>query len=1040
MIEQKIIVDVEHSCDIIDLGKQGEHKARKVIFDLSKLFETYGEGTATIVLKRTEFDSPYAVLIETNEQNEIEWIITNTDTHKAGTGFCEVRYYVGESLAKSTVYKTHVRHSIHSTLTQVKTPMQDIIDKLSEAAKTILDKFSDIVELADKTEKASKDAEVYKEDSFEFSEVSRTYSELAEAYTNHPPIISDHDTWLVWNGKEYIDTGLPTRGEPVDPIIIRAYVEAYLKENPPHVEEIDPTVPEWAKKPNKPSYNVSEITDAVDIETLEDVEATINQNIDRVEEIANSAYDLADEAETIAKGKSRARVFETIQLMEQWIVQHKTELQIGDNFYIVAKDVPDYWWDGTRVQELETQKVDLTNYYNKTQIDAMLLEAGKVKSVNGKTGEVTLSAEDVGALPDTTKIPTKTSDLVNDEDFAKRSELPSVPYKLSQLESDTTHRTVTDTEKATWNAKSNFDGDYNSLSNKPSIPTDYLTEEDLGDVNVVAIGSDTPMGENKQLWIDPNSEDATIVPEIKDDEISEIDTWSSKKISEENSILSESITEIYDVYLDVEPFYYDGYDIDIEKEKEMVGAYLDANGKMQSINNENFVARFYPVTVGKAYRLIGRSNNTTTASVVLAFNRTDTVSFGDSSDEIITTGTTSNTNYDVEFTPTKNGYVIHCGSFLSANAIKCKEIGRYDSGRIHNLEANADKADKLEESAFYDYAKEVQFSIADNLYIGGTTIKTLNNSHIYYVPIKKGDSVRVIYDNYQHYSEAYTAVAFSKSIPVLNGTVIPLVPCTTEKTNIDYTYTSESDGYICVSESVAWRNAELHIFSITKRLKKYDIKPLKIQIFGDSISDNTWGDKKTWVNHIADYLPMYDCTIQNNAIGGKAIGHEGDNQGIWDLVVTNGIAEADADVIVILAGTNDFNGNRTMGTWGDSNKWTEYGSLQAIIEKLTTDTNAKVIFCTAPQRWNSSDQARTEHNEFGEPLNNNGYSLRELVEVHKSICEKYGIDVVDLYKTLGWNRYNVARFTTDGLHPNDTGDLWICRRICSEIKLQLCSE
>lgn len=36
---------------------------------------------------------------------------------------------------------------------------------------------------------------------------------------------------------------------------------------------------------------------------------------------------------------------------------------------------------------------------------------------------------------------------------------------------DTTHRFVTDTEKATWNAKSNFSGNYNDLTNKPTIPT-----------------------------------------------------------------------------------------------------------------------------------------------------------------------------------------------------------------------------------------------------------------------------------------------------------------------------------------------------------------------------------------------------------------------------------------------------------------------------------------------------------------------------------------------------------------------------------------
>lgn len=42
---------------------------------------------------------------------------------------------------------------------------------------------------------------------------------------------------------------------------------------------------------------------------------------------------------------------------------------------------------------------------------------GAVNSVNGKTGDVVLNAEDVGALPDTTVIPTSTSQLTNDSNF-----------------------------------------------------------------------------------------------------------------------------------------------------------------------------------------------------------------------------------------------------------------------------------------------------------------------------------------------------------------------------------------------------------------------------------------------------------------------------------------------------------------------------------------------------------------------------------------------------------------------------------------------
>lgn len=47
--------------------------------------------------------------------------------------------------------------------------------------------------------------------------------------------------------------------------------------------------------------------------------------------------------------------------------------------------------------------------------------SGAVESVNGKTGAVTLSASDVGALPDNTSIPSKTSDLTNDSNFVADS-------------------------------------------------------------------------------------------------------------------------------------------------------------------------------------------------------------------------------------------------------------------------------------------------------------------------------------------------------------------------------------------------------------------------------------------------------------------------------------------------------------------------------------------------------------------------------------------------------------------------------------------
>jgi hypothetical protein len=45
-----------------------------------------------------------------------------------------------------------------------------------------------------------------------------------------------------------------------------------------------------------------------------------------------------------------------------------------------------------------------------------------------------------------------------------------IPTALSELSDDADHRLVTDTEKASWDAKSDFSGDYNDLKNKPTIP------------------------------------------------------------------------------------------------------------------------------------------------------------------------------------------------------------------------------------------------------------------------------------------------------------------------------------------------------------------------------------------------------------------------------------------------------------------------------------------------------------------------------------------------------------------------------------------
>ena len=138
-------------------------------------------------------------------------------------------------------------------------------------------------------------------------------------------------------------------------------------------------------------------------------------------------------------------------------------------------------------------------------------------------------------LKDKPTIPTTTSQLANNSGFITSAD---VPNELADLSEDTSHRTVTDTEKATWNAKSNFSGDYNDLKNKPNIPSldGYATElwvsQEIGKIDIPSLD-----GYATETYVDNKVKDInvpTALSELKDDAThrlvtdTEKNTWNNK--------------------------------------------------------------------------------------------------------------------------------------------------------------------------------------------------------------------------------------------------------------------------------------------------------------------------------------------------------------------------------------------------------------------------------------------------------------------------------------------------------------------------------
>lgn len=118
----------------LSLGRQGENLARQVVFDLSAWEAEYGPGTAELIHQRPGDASPYPVAA-VREGSTLVWTLTATDTAVASSygsdGRCELRWYVGETLAKSKTWRTWVESALSTpSETAPPEPEQGWVDQI----------------------------------------------------------------------------------------------------------------------------------------------------------------------------------------------------------------------------------------------------------------------------------------------------------------------------------------------------------------------------------------------------------------------------------------------------------------------------------------------------------------------------------------------------------------------------------------------------------------------------------------------------------------------------------------------------------------------------------------------------------------------------------------------------------------------------------------------------------------------------------------------------------------------------------------------
>ena len=214
------------------------------------------------------------------------------------------------------------------------------------------------------------------------------------------------------------------------------------------------------------------------------------------------------------------------------------------------------------------------------------------------------------------------------------------------------------------------------------------------------------------------------------------------------------------------------------------------------------------------------------------------------------------------------------------------------------------------------------------------------------------------------------------------------------------------------------------------------IENTKINFLGDSITEGvgTSAPEKRYVDIVA---ARTGALCRNYGISGTRIARQRrptvDNPS-FDLDFCQRAEEmdADADVVVVFGGTNDFgHGDAPFGAMTDRTRDTFCGAMHVLCQTLLTRfPRSEIVFILPLHRLN-------ENNPCGDNKPAPVATLKEYVDAMREILAYYSIPALDLY-VAGRMQPAVPiileMYRPDGLHPSDAGNALIAERLMSFLR------
>ncbi|ENZ5506355.1 TPA: SGNH/GDSL hydrolase family protein, partial [Klebsiella pneumoniae] len=161
-------------------------------------------------------------------------------------------------------------------------------------------------------------------------------------------------------------------------------------------------------------------------------------------------------------------------------------------------------------------------------------------------------------------------------------------------------------------------------------------------------------------------------------------------------------------------------------------------------------------------------------------------------------------------------------------------------------------------------------------------------------------------------------------------------------------------------------------------------------------------------------------------------------QGVRTMADSLNATTIDAmDFISILGGTNDYGGNRRLGTiadaradYDDTTVKSFYYDVFFVLNKIyTLKPTVRVMFSTPMKRGTFESQP------VYPAANSAGFTLPQYVQAIREVCALFSVPVCDLFAESGINLYNLSLYTGDNLHPNAAGGELIARRMASVVNM-----